>query len=441
MISRRQFMKCSAQASVAAATSPLWCSQGIKAFAQGITSDYKALVVITLEGGNDANNMLVPLESQSYREYATVRGVLAQQVGNCIPLQHDSGQPAYGLHPSLPGVANLYNMGRALFVANVGPIRQPTTKQMLQVNASLAPDLFSHPSAVAQWESSLTYSDPATGWGGRMADLIANRSGSLPPVLSESLQSLFSVGNTVQAVAVQATGSNALTPDLNNVIARIAQNDTMSTNALVAQAAKVRVASMAQQAILDRASSYQVIKTQFPTTDFGQKMLRTALLIAGRSVIGASRQIFYTQQGNYDSHTNQLQQQGGFLSELDGGLTALMQALDELGMSDKVLVCTLSDFNRTFQPNVNGGSDHGWGTHQMILGGGIKGRRILGTMPTLELNGPDDLNGSGAWIPTTATTQLTGGLGHWLGLDNKQIASVFPELSAFPSGALNYLAG
>ncbi len=64
-----------------------------------------------------------------------------------------------------------------------------------------------------------------------------------------------------------------------------------------------------------------------------------------------------------------------------------MDALDDMGMTNSVMICTHSDFNRTMQSNINLGSDHAWGNHQIILGGGIAGGRILGDFPDLELGG------------------------------------------------------
>lgn len=439
MITRRHLLQRGAQLSLVAATRSLLGPTGRRAFAQVVNPGYKATVVIAMNGGNDANNMLIPLDRSAFAEYRSIRGVLALSDSDCIPLQASAGQATYGLHPRLPGLAGLYNRGKLLFAANVGPIRQLASKQELLANPNLAPSLFSHPTAVAEWESSSTAANPTTGWGGRVADTLASQSGSLPPILSAGLQSLFTVGQDVQAIAMQGGQAfSVLPPELNNTVLRIAQADASSSNLLLAQAAKLRVAALQQQTLIDQASSYRPIQTAFPSSGFGYTLKKIAGIMAGRSVIGASRQIFYVQQGDYDSHSNQIPQQGDNFNDLDTGLTAFYAALEELGLANQVLVCTHSDFNRTLTPNTNAGSDHGWGTHQIVLGGGITGGRILGQMPTLELNGPDDLNGSGSWIPTTSVTQLTAGVGSWMGLNTSQLHSVFPELTKFPAGQLSF---
>ncbi len=108
-----------------------------------------------------------------------------------------------------------------------------------------------------------------------------------------------------------------------------------------------------------------------------------------------------------------------------------MAALDEMGIGNQVLICTHSDFGRTFQANSTGGTDHAWGNHQIIMGGGITGGQVLGTMPDLDIGGNCDFNGLGVWIPTTSVTQMTAGVGSWMGLSNSQLASVFPDLVNF----------
>jgi uncharacterized protein (DUF1501 family) len=165
-------------------------------------------------------------------------------------------------------------------------------------------------------------------------------------------------------------------------------------------------------------------------------MSTNAQTIKGRSVLGASRQIFYTQQDGYDTHANQVGLQANYLTELDGGISAFMSALQEMGLQNQVLVCTHADFGRTMQSNSLAGSDHAWGNHQMVVGGGIRGGQILGTMPDLELGGSSDLYSQGVWIPTTSVTQMTAGIGNWMGLSKSQLATAFPALGAFNNQAL-----
>ena len=438
MLSRRNFLGLTGRLGLATATMPLWTSAISRhAFAQSSLSSYKAVVVITLVGGNDGNNMLVPLDGERYSQYARSRPSLALPQGSLLPLSFGSAGANYGLHPSMPNLAKYFNAKEASIVANVGPLSAPATKANLLANPNLMPAaLLNHAAGIAQWESASTGLLPSTGWGGRVGDVLAPQSGSLPPVLDAGSASIFTVGNSVQAIAVQADSGPALavSASLNSAILDIANDDANSPNQIVAQAAKLRSRASKEQALLTQAQATGgAFKTIFPAQGFGLVMSTIANVIKGRAVIGASRQIFYCNQGDYDTHVGQLSAQASNLSELDTALGAFMSAMDELGLRDQVLVCTHSDFNRTMQANTSLGTDHAWGSHQLVLGGLSNGGQVAGTMPDLELGGAHDIasSGQGIWIPTTSVTQMTGGIGSWMGLTATQLASVFPDLINF----------
>ena len=426
---------------MAGASAPLWLNMiSSQAFAQAV-GGYKAVVLVSLPGGNDGNNMLVPTSSAEYNEYAAIRGPIAIPTASLNALQGTSNGLTYGLHPSLVNVASLYNQKRAALVANIGPMRTPATKAQILADSTLLPEaLLSHPQQLAQWESATTSAAPVTGWGGRMADLFTAQAGSLPAMLDAGPSSVFTVGKSVQGIAVQADGGDlvVLPTGMDAAVLAVAQAESQSPNALISQAAQLRVLSAQQQVILKQAQAAgSGLQTAFPSSGFGNVLKTIAQVMGGRSVVGASRQIFYCTQGGYDTHQNQWPAQAAQLSDLDGGLMAFMTALDELGLTNQVLVCTHSDFNRTMQSNSTQGTDHAWGNHQIILGGGIQGGRVLGTMPALELGGSSDLGGIGTWIPTTSVTQMTAAVGSWMGLNATQLASVFPDLANFPTGALS----
>ncbi len=440
MITRRNFLNFGARAGLASATAPLWLNgTASRAFAQ-VAGSYKAIVLVTLPGGNDGNNTVIPLDSHLYAEYQALRSSIAIDRGQCHVLDALSGAPTMGLHPSLSNVAGLYNQGTAAVVANVGPLAAPATKQQLMANPSLVPEsLLSHPVGVAQWESASAVASPVTGWGGRMADVLRGQSGTLPPLLDAGPASIFTVGRSVQAIALEAsTGAFVALPGgLNDAVLAIAKSDAGSANEIVAQAAQLRVTATREQVLLAAAQSAgSGLRTVFPGTSFGNSLKTIAEVINGRSVVGASRQIFYCNQGSYDSHDAQLAAHANNLAELDGAIGAFVEALGEMGLSREVLLCTHSDFSRTMQANGTGGTDHAWGNHQLLVGGGIRGGRILGAMPTLELGGPSDFTQQGIWIPTTSVTEMTAGIGMWMGLNSPELQTVFPDLPNFPKGAL-----
>lgn len=103
----------------------------------------RACVCIYLLGGNDSNNMIVPLSS--YSAYARGRGGLALSSRSLLPIESPSTSAAYGLHPALAGLQDLYNQGVLAIVANVGREDRPLTKGQF-AGHQLPSNLFQHTS-------------------------------------------------------------------------------------------------------------------------------------------------------------------------------------------------------------------------------------------------------------------------------------------------------
>jgi uncharacterized protein (DUF1501 family) len=153
------------------------------------------------------------------------------------------------------------------------------------------------------------------------------------------------------------------------------------------------------------------------------------------------RQIFFAYLGGFDTHDLQLNDQATGLTQLSQAMNALYSATQEMGVDQQVITFTESDFGRTFQPSGGSslGTDHAWGSHHFIMGGGVKGGDLYGTFPTLAMTGPDDANNRGVWIPTTSLDQYGATLASWFGVDVANLPQVFPNLTNFTAAGPQFV--
>ena len=415
-------------------------------------NDYKALVCVFLHGGNDANNMIVPLDTDGYANYATIRSYLALPQAQLLPLQVSAGAPLYGLHPALPGLQALWAAGNMAIVANVGTLVQPLTKAQYQSTSTIKPEsLFSHIDQQHQWQASISSTFSNSGWGGRLTDQLAslNSGSSVPPMISAGGNNLFVTGAASQALVIPTSGSFGLSGYSSSATsrARLAAFQQLlsidQSDNLVQAAQAVMSDALASSAVLNPIlkSTNATLTARFgaPTGKLAPQLLAIAKVIQASGTFGASRQVFLVTHGSFDTHTNQLHAQANLFKELDAGLTAFHGAMSDIGANSSVTSFTLSDFSRNFLPNTGGGTDHAWGSHPLVIGGAVKGGQIYGTMPTLALSGPDDASDLGRWIPTIAVDQFAATLASWFGADSTALATVLPNLSAFSPANLGFI--
>ena len=88
---------------------------------------------------------------------------------------------------------------------------------------------------------------------------------------------------------------------------------------------------------------------------------------------------------------------------------------------------------------MNGdGTDHGWGSHHFVVGGGVRGGEIYGTLPIPELGHARDA-GNGRLIPDVSVEQFAAPLGRWFGLNEQELATALPGLANFPGPGPAYI--
>lgn len=419
----------------------------VSALAQG-TTDYKALVCIFLFGGNDGNNMLVPIDSR-YAGYQKARSILAIPQGQLLPLQ-SGGQSIYGLHPNMPEMQGYFNNQKNLaLVVNVGTLVEPTNQATYQAYKNLPQNLYSHSDQQDQWQSAQLAGTPLSGWAGKVADSVEtsyNSAALFPPILSINGNPIFCTGitsrpfsmNPGQDPGLQGFDSSAASA------ARFAATQqllTFDSGLSMVQAANAVTGQAVQYSIVlsGALKNIPALQTKFPNNYLGQQLRQVAEVIAARGALGVKRQIFFCAYGGFDTHADQLAAQVQLLTTISQSTSAFYQATAELGVTNNITTFTLSEFGRTLEPGSNGGSDHAWGSHHLVMGGAVQGNQIYGTFPTLALGGPDDADQNGRWIPTTAVDQYAATLATWFGVSAANLPAIFPNLANFSTSNLGFM--
>ena len=475
--SRRDFLRASGCALGGLALASTVESLGlVVAYAQA-ADDYRALVCVFLNGGNDGTNAVVPLDDPTFAEYDRVRIGLNNSIGlgipraNLVAVNPPSQGRQFGLHPSLapevanPSVANkglldVWNQGKLAVVCNVGPLVEPLTRTSYLNGTGKRPlQLFSHSDQISQWQSSIANAASRTGWGGRLADKSAalNGASTFPQVITIAGISLFVTGTSALPLALGDSNStlgaalpltmtsNSSGSSATDVATRRAAFDALraldADKVLVKADADTRGSALQTKSQLDTAPNTDYPK--IPNTTLGRQLEQVARLVALRDTLGVKRQIFFCQLGGFDTHSNQRTNgQDALLLQLSQALRGFWDTLGDLGVQNNVTTFTLSDFGRTFQPAGSGaavGTDHGWGNHHFVMGGAVRGGNFYGTYPTLALGGPDDADTRGRWIPTTSVEQYAATLASWYGLSASDYPAVFPLLDRFPTPNLGFM--
>ena len=460
--SRREFLRTTGCAAIGAAAFAAGVERFglVGALAQG--ADYRALVCIFLAGGNDANNMVVPLSASGYAAYSGVRGAsgLALAQASLLPVTPPAIGQQFGLHPSLPELHALWGEGRLAVVCNVGPLVVPLTRQQYLSGAPKPFQLFSHSDQIAQWQTARADINSPTGWGGRTADTFEPPPSGVP-VITALAGGAFTRGQNTSPLSI-APAPTALNQVLvlsgfGTAADEVARRNSMNyLRTIDREPVLVAASSDTTQQALDIGQQFSLdpqVTTVFPNTTLGNQLKQVAKVIKLNQVaptLGLTRQIFFCSLGGFDTHQNQVNTQANLLTQISQAMRAFYDATVELGVSPQVTTFTLSDFGRTLQPAGTGsgvvGSDHAWGSHHFVMGGAVRGGDFYGVpgpngtvFPTLQLSGPDDTDTRGRWIPTASVEQYGATLAAWLGVGASDIPAVFPLIGNFAARDLGFM--
>ena len=172
-------------------------------------------------------------------------------------------------------------------------------------------------------------------------------------------------------------------------------------------------------------------------TGIGRQMKNVARMISARNFTESEREVFYVEQGGFDSHFQALKPGTTVydrLKEFDDAIKVFEAEMKAQGLWDDVVIVSSSDFGRKLVANGEG-TDHAWGGHHFIVGGSVKGGQILGKYPSRldESNEQNIYDSNGRFIPTSGWEAIWRPVAEWFGVKEEKLSEIVPGAANFPS--------
>jgi uncharacterized protein (DUF1501 family) len=376
MLTRRSFLQASSLLALAP-TMPVFLANTARAADPMLEG--RILVVVQLDGGNDALNTVIPYSDP---EYAKLRSSLKVAAKDCIKVND-----AAGLHPSLRPLSALLENGR---LAVIPGVTYPNPNR-------------SHFRSMAIWQTAKFDEEDHKGYGwlGRALDASGGNStlvggGSIPTALRARRSSALSLGNTADLVlADAATAKQAV---------GAAPNDDLL--------AFVRRQAVDGYSAADKLAGLKnTNRGPYPGTPLAERLRLTAGLL--KSDLGA--RVFYTLQSGYDTHAAQRFTHANLLSEFAGAVQAFFADLEQAKLAERVALLAFSEFGRTIKENGSGGTDHGTTGCVFVVAPKVK-NGLVGQMPSLT-----DLEGGEPKMTTDFRCVYATLLDQWLQCASEQV--------------------
>ncbi len=380
---RRQFL-CGATAATFAMPAFM---RGVAAEAAGNT----ILVSILLDGGCDGLNTVVPLNQYGiYSQLRKIPGtsqylsVLESDVataGTAFEANYtvpSANAVNYAFHPNMTALRALYGNGKMAVVLGVG--LPPADRNRT-----------SHEVAKFDWATGtinkLGYTN--LGWLGQTFDALG-ASGALPPTVSVNYSSPtilrgakthpLVLGGDISGFTIACGSAGA---DCAARLGALATNDTLATPQIGAEFAR----ALATETTLFVKTVNQYA-TAVPGADYpapGRSSLKNQLKQVARLIrAGSPSRAYFASQGGYDTHSNQngVGAHPDLVGDLSDAMGQFYAYLQSKGVSQRVVVMTMTDFGRRPQANSTAGTDHGTASVSFVIGDRVTGG-VYGNYPDL----------------------------------------------------------
>lgn len=324
----------------------------------------KILVIVQLEGGNDGLNTVVPVDDDLYY---SARPNLAIAKEDALPID---GVAELRLNPVLDGLVPMFNEGKLAIVGNVGYDR-------MNLSHFTGTEIW-HTGSKSSKDSYLT-----TGWVGRY---LAGEYPEFPDVLpdhppaieiSPSTSSLFTVvGSSIGMSLTDPQEFYDLVSAGPDVPDDVDVNTLAGCEWEFVDAVTRQSATFADGVRAANAAGKNSV--EYPETDFAEALAIIARLVAG----GLATRIYKVSLGNFDTHGNQAVTHTRLLETLGDGIAAFQSDLEGLGLDDRVVGMTYSEFGRRVDDN-GPGTDHGTAAPHFVFGANVDGGKLHGGLPDL----------------------------------------------------------
>lgn len=369
-ISRRRFLALTGGTGVAAAANILSITEiADAAITRPLPQGTPILVVVTLYGGNDGLNTVVPYADSLYY---SLRPGISYAADKILPLDSE-----LGLNPAMKSVKSLWDKKKVAIIRGVG---YPN------------PD-HSHFTSMAIWQSAERTQTTKSGWLGRWVDsqsedpLLAINLGSvLPPLLVGRKRS-----GSVLPLGGLITPSGTLARDCTR-LSLPAQGE----NALAARAAiSLRnLLNISQSVSPILKAPAPAAPTDLPTVNGGNaggdnNLSQQLDVVAKLVAAGAPTRVWAVSLGGFDTHANEANAQSDLIGIVSESVSRFLSQLEPSGRSRDVTVMIYSEFGRRVTANASAGTDHGTSGPVFIIGDRVAGG-FYGEQPKLsELNKGD----------------------------------------------------
>jgi len=404
--------------------------------------DYKAVVMVFLNGGADTFNMLVPLNCPLYDEYHTVRKNVALDPSTLHKINAPTQScPEFGIHYELDFFKELYDSNELAFAANVGSLVEPLDKASYKSSGERCVGLFSHSDQqrAAQTLTCQYASQPNKGAGGRLADALAGGSKKLR-TMSFSLQGHQPWTQGFETSPQIITNGEPIGIQKADQLQAIIDNITSIQHGnIYCEEYNQRVsAAIDFTAKLRKSLRSAKLETGFyhNNQDLTKQLREVARLISTRAERKVERDVFFVQMGGFDNHRSVGVELGRRFDTVNNAFKKFVTEMKAQGMFESVVMVTHSDFGRTLTPNSGSGTDHAWAGNYVIAGGGIKGGKIFNSFPKSLLPGAEQDAGRGRLIPKFPFENFMLPIAQWMGLEQAQFSNVFPNIGNFNSSVL-----